>query len=199
MNCKKGGFVIMRHNNVRDFEANLLRTILNDVETEPSLQKIENEEVNGLTGDDAKPDIRARGVWRKGQNAFFDIRLTNANSNSQKHLSVNTILKKHEQEKKRSYNHRIMNVEHGTFTPLVFSLTGGEGPETSMFHKHISQLISTKTEHKYEKVMTLIRCKISFLILRSVLLCIRGSRSITSKDSVVLDDVSLTCSSTGLF
>ena len=45
MNCKKGGFVIMRHNNVRDFEANLLRTIVNDVETEPSLQKIENEEV----------------------------------------------------------------------------------------------------------------------------------------------------------
>ena len=82
---------------------------------------------------------------------------------------------------------------------LVFSLAGGEGPETSMFHKHISQLISTKTEEKYEKVMTLIRCKISFLILRSVLLCIRGSRSITSKDSVVLDDVSLTCSSTGLF
>ena len=71
MNCKKGGFVIMRHNNVRDFEANLLRTIVNDVETESSLQKIENEEVNGLTGDDAKPDIRARGVLRKGQNAFF--------------------------------------------------------------------------------------------------------------------------------
>ena len=32
-----------------------------------------------------------------------------------------------------------MNVEHGTFTPLVFSLTGGEGPETSMFDTHIAQ------------------------------------------------------------
>ena len=130
---------------------------------------------------------------------FFDIRLTNVNANSQKHLSINAILKKHEQDKKRSYNNRIMNVEHGNFTPLVFSLTGGEGPETSMFHKHISQQIAIKTEEKYEKVMSLIRCKISFLILRSVLLCIRGSRSITSKDSVVLDDISLTCSSAGLF
>ena len=73
MNCKKGGFVIMRHNNVRDFEANLLKTVVNDVETEPPLQKLENEEINALNGDDAKPDIRARAVWRKSQNAFFDI------------------------------------------------------------------------------------------------------------------------------
>ena len=90
-----------------------------------------------------------------------------------------------------------MDVRHGTFTPFVFSLTGGEFPETSMFHKHIAQKIANKTEEKYEKVQTLIRCKLSFLILRSVLLCIRGSRSI-SKDSIVLDDVSLTCSAAGL-
>ena len=32
-----------------------------------------------------------------------------------------------------------MNVEHGTFTPLVFSLTGGEGPKTSMLNTHIAQ------------------------------------------------------------
>ena len=38
-----------------------------------------------------------------------------------------------------------MNMEHGTFTPLVFSLTGGEGPETSMFHKYIAQKIANKT------------------------------------------------------
>ena len=90
-----------------------------------------------------------------------------------------------------------MNVVHGTFTPSVFSLTGGEGPATSIFHKHIAQKIANKTEEKHEKVQTLIRCKLSFLILRSVLLCIRGSRSI-SKDSVVLDDASLTCSAAGL-
>ena len=76
-----------------------------------------------------------------------------------------------------------MNVENRTFTPLVFSLTGGKGPETSIFHKHIAQKIANKTEERYEKVQTLIRCKLSFLILRPVLLRIRGSRSI-SKDSV---------------
>ena len=68
-------------------------------------------------------------MWRQGQNAFLDIRLTNTNARSQKHLLVRAILKKHEKEKKRAYNSRVMNVRHGTFTTLIFCLTGGEGPE----------------------------------------------------------------------
>ena len=53
-----------------------------------------------------------------------------------------------------AYNSRIMNVEHRTFTPLVFSLTGVKGPETSMFYKHIAQKISTKTEENYDSVFS---------------------------------------------
>ena len=63
MNCKRGGFVVMKHNNIRDFEANLLKTIQNNVEIELALQEIDNERIDGRTGDEAKPDIRARGVW----------------------------------------------------------------------------------------------------------------------------------------
>ena len=37
MYCKRCGFVVTRHNNVRDFGANLLKTIQNDVEIEPPL------------------------------------------------------------------------------------------------------------------------------------------------------------------
>ena len=63
-------------------------------------KKIENEGLNGLAGNDVRPDIRGRGVWRQGQHAFFDIRLTNTNARSQKHLLVSAILKKHEKEKR---------------------------------------------------------------------------------------------------
>ena len=66
MNCKRGGFVVMRHNNVRDFEANLLKTIQNDVKIKPALQKIDNGRIGGRTEDEARPDIRARVVWRQG-------------------------------------------------------------------------------------------------------------------------------------
>ena len=72
---------------------------MNDFEVEPKLQnKVDNEELNGLTGDDARPNIKACGVWRQGQNAFFDIRLTNTNAHPQKHLPVSTVLNKHEKK-----------------------------------------------------------------------------------------------------
>ena len=94
MNCKRGGFVVMRHN----FAANLLKMIQNDVEIEPALQKVDNERIDGCTEDEARPNIRAQGVWRQGQNAFFDI-ITHVNAHSQKNQTVETILKKHEKEK----------------------------------------------------------------------------------------------------
>ena len=101
-------------------------------------------------------------MWRLGQNASFDICLTNINARSQKHLPVTAILKKYKKERKKAYNSRIMNMEHGTFTPLFISLSGGERPETSMFHKDIAQKIANKSKEKYEKIQTLIRCKLSF-------------------------------------
>ena len=39
-------------------------------------------------------------------------------------------------------------MENETFTPLVFSLTGGKGPETFTFHQHTAQKYYEKTEEK---------------------------------------------------
>ena len=119
----------MRHNNIGDFEANLLHKVYNDVETEPSLKPLNGEHINGLTGNESRSDISARGVWRNGQNAFFDIRITNPNSNSQIHQPIENILKRHETEKKRQYNSRVMNIEHGTFTWVGISAGGWKNLE----------------------------------------------------------------------
>ena len=69
-----------------------------------------------------------------------------------------------------------MNIEHGTFTPLIFALNGGVGTECSIFHKHLAERIASKTKEKYDSVLNWIRCKISFMFLRARFLCIRGSR-----------------------
>ena len=63
INCKRGRFVVMRHNNVRDFEANLLKPIQNDIEIKPALQKTGNERIDGRTGDEGRLLIRTGGVW----------------------------------------------------------------------------------------------------------------------------------------
>ena len=46
MICKRGGFIIQRHNELRDLEADLLDLVCNDLETEPSLQEITGETLN---------------------------------------------------------------------------------------------------------------------------------------------------------
>ena len=68
MNCKRGGFVTIRHNEVRNFEATLLSKVCCDVEVEPSLQPLTGEVMQaGVTkGDQARLDVRARGFWRRG-------------------------------------------------------------------------------------------------------------------------------------
>ena len=141
------------------------------------MQQVTGEIIEGLSGNALRPDIRARGVWRAVQNAFFDVRMTNTHSPSQMHLTTERVLKKHEQEKKQNYNRHTMNIEHGTFTPLVFSVSGGMSKECSVFHKHVAERLAIKTGERYEKIISTIRCKLSFLILKSALMCVRGSRS----------------------
>ena len=65
LNCKKGVFVTVRHNNLRDFEADMLSKIVNDVETKPELQPITGEIIEGLSGNSSRNNIRPRGMWRE--------------------------------------------------------------------------------------------------------------------------------------
>ena len=46
MICKRGGFVIQRHNELRDLEAEMLHMVCNGVEIETVLQDITGEELN---------------------------------------------------------------------------------------------------------------------------------------------------------
>ena len=182
LNCKRSGFVIIRCNTIQNVEASLLWKVCTDVETEPQLQPLNGEQIIFLIGNEARPHIRARGVSHAGQKAYFDVRITNTNSNFQSYLTWKQIFAKHEKEKKD--NTTVVSLISSTvFTPMVFSINGGAGAECLSFHRHIAERIATKTEGRYEKIMSLIRIKLSFIIIRSALMCIRGCRSHGKKDS----------------
>ena len=66
-------------------------------------------------------------------------------------------------------------VLEGSFTPLVFITTGGMADEYKRYHSRLAELLSTKGED-YSTTMSWIRAKVSFALLRSALLCLRGSR-----------------------
>ena len=114
----------MQHNKLRDFEFYMLSKIVNNVETEPELQPVTSYIIERLSWNDSRRNIGTRGVWRAGQNAFSDVRVTNTQSPSQIQLTTENVLKKHEQENKQNYNRRIMNIEHGTSTLLFFLFLG---------------------------------------------------------------------------
>ena len=202
LNCTKGGFIHARHDQLRDMESKLLQIVCRDVECEPSLQVMEENvkrtfQRSANVADDARLDVRARGFWRHGQNAFFDVRVTNINCHSQRNTQISTILSNHELEKKRQYNRRVMEIEQGSFTPLVFTTTGVMGYECSKYHKALAQKLSEKKGEKYEDIMRYLRVKISFLALKSTLLCLRGSRS-TFKNIEVAEDFAYTLDELGM-
>ena len=61
-------------------------------------------------------------------------------------------------------------MEKGTFTPLVFSTTGGMGDECNRFHKRLAELLSIKKGEKYADTISWIRSKVSFALICSALL-----------------------------
>ena len=181
LNCHLGGFVDIRHDKIRDVECQLLKMAVNDVESEPQLQPVVNKlgyKKSAKLGDDARPDIRARGFWREGQNAFFDVMITNADTDCQRDTPLKSVLKTQEQKKKLAYNRRIMEVEHGTFTPLIFTTTGVMSHECSVYHKALAEKIAVKQHERYDDVMRYLRIKFSYLALKATLLCLRGSRTV---------------------
>lgn len=186
LNCHRGGFIIIRHNEVRDFLANMLRSVQNDVETEPHLQNLDGEQFSArstLTGEQAHPDIRARGFYRAGQQAYFDVKVINPNSESYLNTSTKKVYERAEKGKTSAYNERILNVEHGSFVPLIFSVTGGMGDQAKIFGKLLCNKIAYKKRQNFNDVVNFYRCKLSFLIRRLVLLCIRGSRCIITQNN----------------
>ena len=73
--------------------------------------------------DDARVDIRASGFWRcLHHHTFFDVRVFNCFAASNRSSTLSTAFRKHELEKRRAYEERIREVEHGSLPPLFFPL-----------------------------------------------------------------------------
>ncbi len=125
----EGGFPSLRHNDIRDLTANLLTEVCHSVRIKPELQPIEGEVLSRATAntqDGARLDIAASGFWGgRYEQTFFDVRVFNPLAPSNSNLPLPSCYRKHEKEKKRTYEQRIREIERSTFTPLVFSASGG--------------------------------------------------------------------------
>ena len=137
--------------------------------------------------------------WVLASRSNDDVRVFNPNATRYTKQELSRTYQRNEKEKKRLYNERIMQVEYGTFIPLVMSATRGMGRESSKFYSRLSELISEKREQSYSIVGTWIQRKITFTLIKSIGMCLRGSRSIfhrekleqSIKDDELLSELSL--------
>ena len=171
------------------------------METEPLLQPLNNEIFNlqsTVTSQEARLDMKAGGFWTPGVTAFFDVSVTHVNSRSNQGKHTATIFKEQENEKKRKYNQRVMDVEMGTFTPLVFGTNGGMGLNCQNFLRTLANKLSSKNNEPYGSVISWLRIQLSFGILRTVHRCVRGSRY-PFKSRKVSEDFTLTVAGLHLY
>ena len=123
-------------------------------------------------------DIRVSGFWGSiHESAFFDVRVFNPYTLSNHRPSSAAVYRKHEMEKRRCYEQRIREVEHSSFTPLVFSAVGGMGTAASVFYKRLAFMLAEKQAQTYAKTIGWLWCTLSFSLLCSALMCIWGARS----------------------
>ena len=117
---------------------------------ESVLQPLSGEEFplrSTIKENHARLDVSAIEFWDKSKTtAYFDVKVFNAHASSNHSISAASCYHKHELEKRRKYERRVIDVEHGTFTPFVMSTNGGMGPSATVTVKRIAALLAEKTD-----------------------------------------------------
>ena len=161
------------------------------MQVEPGLLPVTDEELPASTSteDGARLDISARGIWSPMERVFLDVRVTHPNTQTHRSKSPRQIYKENEREKKTKYNQRIIHVEKATFVPLVFTTSGGMGPECERLNKRLAELISLKRKQSYSDVITYIRKRLRFALLKATLIAVRGYKGKNIRKTVNVSEV----------
>ena len=123
LSSKKGGFVAQRHDGVRNLLTSLIGKVCTNAEVDPQLQPLDNERLNLRSAKQAR-----RQEWTSRQGAFglvelqpffiiiIYVRVTHVYSKCNQGKETSTILKEQEEDKKRKYQQRVLDVQKGSFS-----------------------------------------------------------------------------------
>ena len=132
---------------------------------------------SAITTDDTRVDIQATGFWvNRKQRAFFDVKVLNPFAKGYRDIPLTKCYKRCEQQKKKACKEHIREVEHGSFSPLIFSTQGSMSKETTSMYKRLASLLSSKRSEPYSWTITGSDVGLD-LLLQSMIMCLRGARS----------------------
>ena len=107
---------------------------------------------------------------------FFDVRVFHPLAPSNADKTPRQMYLTHEGQKKRAYNARVLQIEKGSFTPLVFATTGGMGREAQSLIKKIAERMEMTSGQKYAVCMGFMRKRLRFELLKTTIIALRGYR-----------------------
>ena len=98
------GFLSIRHNEIQDLTASLLSEVCHEVEVEPHLQPVTDEQfilASSNTEDGARLDLSANSFWGgRCEKTYIDVKVFNPHAPSNRSTNAKSIYRKHELSKK---------------------------------------------------------------------------------------------------
>ena len=129
LDCRIGGLVGRRHNEVCDAFGDLAPLVWSQVCREP----IVRESLSADNGGALVADLCVRGVWQPQCDVLFDIQVVHTDALSYSRLSPRSFLCSAESEEKRKYL-QACHDRRADFTPLCVSVDGMLGSEAELFY-----------------------------------------------------------------
>ena len=178
--CKKGGLVLARHDEMAAEWHQLCSQALTPsaVTDEPIIPIYQNQDVDkeGEQEPALRGHVSAHGFWSRGTTAIFDIHITDTDVSSYRKQDPRKVLQWQEREKKMKYGDACKEA-HRHFTPLVYSVDGLEGDEVAAASKRLASRLAAKWNQKYAQVYTFVRSRMAFTLARTASRCIHGTRT----------------------
>ena len=114
-----------------------------DVPLVPQLQHLMGEYLQNSTtaGNEVRFDISSCGFWQADQMTFLHVRVFNPNNKQYANIELAKAYEINEKEKRKTYTEHILQVKHGSFTPLVISATGGMTRKCKKFYSCLAEMI----------------------------------------------------------
>ena len=125
------------------------------VEVEPKLQALSGEAFDyksAIKDNEARSDIMVGGFWSTMRQAFFDVKVVSL-ARSYANFTPASLFRMAEKSKNRAYKERIREVEHGDFSPLVFTTAGGLAPQSQIVIKRIAEKLSENNRSDRKSVV----------------------------------------------
>ena len=122
LDCRKGGLITQRHNEVRDALGDIAALAYKDVIREPIVK--EADDARAVTA--LVADLGVRGMRQPQTEMLIDVRVVDTDAPSHAHRTVSAVLATAGREKKRKYA-EAAEARRASFSPFVLSVDGVNG------------------------------------------------------------------------